>query len=75
MGLEHLLTLSTGEKIANPRRERADRARLAKAQRSLARKAKGDGADRAKARRGAGRVCLWSWCKTSTDSRSTTRSR
>jgi putative transposase len=37
-GLDHLLTLSTGEKIANPRHERRDRARLAKAQRVLAKK-------------------------------------
>ncbi|WP_330243678.1 MULTISPECIES: RNA-guided endonuclease TnpB family protein [unclassified Streptomyces] len=50
VGLNHLLTLSTGEKIANPRHERTDRARLAKAQRTLARKAKGDGANRRKAR-------------------------
>ncbi|MEU9763122.1 transposase, partial [Streptomyces sp. NPDC047987] len=50
VGLDHLLTLSTGEKIANPRHERADRARLAKAQRALARKAKGEGANRRKAR-------------------------
>ena len=44
------MTLSTGEKITNPRHERRDRARLAKAQRELARKAKGS-ANRAKARR------------------------
>ncbi|MET7635446.1 transposase, partial [Streptomyces sp. NPDC005499] len=50
VGLNHLLTLSTGEKIANPRHERTDRARLAKAQRTLARKARGDGANRKKAR-------------------------
>ena len=56
VGLDHLLTLSTGEKIANPRHERRDRARLAKAQRELARKAKGDGANRAKARRKAARI-------------------
>lgn len=49
-GLESLLTLSTGEKIVNPRHERADRKRLARAQRNLARKEKGDGANRAKAR-------------------------
>ena len=55
-GLEHLLTLSTGEKIANPRHERRDRARLAKAQRELSRKARGDGANRAKARRKVARV-------------------
>ncbi|SED34246.1 putative transposase [Streptomyces sp. 3213] len=51
VGLNHLLTLSTGEKIANPRHERRDRVRLALAQRRLAKKAKGDGANRAKARR------------------------
>ncbi|MFG3266169.1 RNA-guided endonuclease InsQ/TnpB family protein [Streptomyces bobili] len=56
-GLDHLLTLSTGEKISNPRHERRDRARLAKAQRRLARKAKGDGANRVKARRKVARVC------------------
>ncbi|MGC0374073.1 RNA-guided endonuclease InsQ/TnpB family protein [Streptomyces sp. SAI-229] len=56
VGLDHLLTLSTGEKVANPRYERRDRARLARAQRQLARKAKGDGANRVKARRKAARV-------------------
>ncbi|MEV6409366.1 transposase [Streptomyces bobili] len=56
-GLDHLLTLSTGEKISNPRHERRDRARLAHAQRRLARKAKGDGANRAKARLKVARVC------------------
>jgi putative transposase len=56
VGLDHLLTLSTGEKIANPRHERRDRARLAKAQRKLSRKAKGDGANRAKARRKVAKV-------------------
>ncbi|MGW7521563.1 RNA-guided endonuclease InsQ/TnpB family protein [Streptomyces sp. NPDC054796] len=56
VGLDHLLTLSTGEKIANPRHERADRARLALAQRRLARKAKGDGANRRKARRKVAKV-------------------
>ncbi|MET8116923.1 RNA-guided endonuclease InsQ/TnpB family protein [Streptomyces prasinus] len=50
VGLEHLLTLSTGEKIANPRHERRDRTHLAKAQRNLAKKARGDGANRRKAR-------------------------
>ncbi|WP_432045162.1 RNA-guided endonuclease InsQ/TnpB family protein [Streptomyces asiaticus] len=55
-GLGHLLTLSTGEKIANPRHERRDRARLARAQRDLARKARGDGANRAKARRKVAKV-------------------
>ncbi|WP_217251721.1 RNA-guided endonuclease TnpB family protein [Streptomyces sp. AC602_WCS936] len=56
VGLDHLLTLSTGEKVSNPRHERKDRARLAKAQRELARKAEGDGANRAKARRRVARV-------------------
>ncbi|MCT9011892.1 RNA-guided endonuclease TnpB family protein, partial [Streptomyces rhizosphaerihabitans] len=56
VGLTHLLTLSTGEKIANPRHERRDRARLALAQRRLAKKAKGDGANRAKARRKVARI-------------------
>ncbi|MEV6326638.1 RNA-guided endonuclease TnpB family protein [Streptomyces sp. NPDC051909] len=56
VGLDHLLTLSTGEKIANPRHERRDRAALARAQRSLARKAKGDGANRAKARRKVAKI-------------------
>ena len=48
-GITTLLTLSTGEKIPNPRHERTDRTRLAKAQRRLARKMKGS-ANRAKAR-------------------------
>ncbi|GGY13532.1 RNA-guided endonuclease InsQ/TnpB family protein [Streptomyces djakartensis] len=50
VGLDHLLTLSTGEKVANPRHERRDRVRLARAQRELSRKARGDGANRRKAR-------------------------
>ncbi|MGW7422368.1 RNA-guided endonuclease InsQ/TnpB family protein [Streptomyces sp. NPDC054813] len=54
-GLDHLLTLSTGEKIGNPRHERRDRARLAKAQREHARKAKGS-ANREKARREVARI-------------------
>jgi putative transposase len=41
--------LSTGEKVPNPRHERADRVRLARAQRALSRKAKGSN-NRAKAR-------------------------
>ncbi|MFE0524979.1 RNA-guided endonuclease InsQ/TnpB family protein [Streptomyces sp. NPDC058954] len=56
VGLDHLLTLSTGEKVSNPRHERRDRARLATAQRQLARTAKGDGANRAKARRKVAKV-------------------
>ncbi|WP_371543404.1 transposase [Streptomyces sp. NBC_00554] len=55
-GITSLVTLSTGEKITNPRHERRDRARLEKAQRELSRKAKGDGANRAKARRKVARV-------------------
>jgi putative transposase len=54
-GITCLVTLSTGEKIANPRHERRDRARLARAQRELSRKAKGS-ANRAKARRKLARV-------------------
>ena len=54
-GLTSLLTLSTGEKVANPRHERRDRERLAKAQRALARKQKGS-ANREKARVKAARV-------------------
>ncbi|MCX4647959.1 MULTISPECIES: RNA-guided endonuclease TnpB family protein [unclassified Streptomyces] len=56
VGLDHLLTQSTGEKIANPRHERKDRALLAKAQRSLSRKAKGDGSNRVKARRKVAKI-------------------
>ncbi|MFD5480827.1 RNA-guided endonuclease InsQ/TnpB family protein [Streptomyces hawaiiensis] len=55
VGLDHLLTLSTGEKITNPRHERRDRARLAKAQRELSRKTKGSN-NRAKARRKVAKV-------------------
>lgn len=55
VGLDHLLTLSTGEKIANPRHERRDRARLALAQRRLAKKTKGS-ANRAKARRKVAKI-------------------
>lgn len=56
VGLEHLLALSSGEKIANPRHERRDRAALASAQRALSRKAPGDGANRAKARLKVARI-------------------
>ncbi|WP_233439574.1 RNA-guided endonuclease InsQ/TnpB family protein [Lentzea atacamensis] len=49
-GLTTLVTLSTGEKVTNPRHERRDRQRLARAQRALARKQKGS-ANREKARR------------------------
>jgi putative transposase len=54
-GITALATLSTGEKIVNPRPERRDRRKLAKAQRALARKAKG-GSNRAKARLKVARV-------------------
>ncbi|MFF8941520.1 RNA-guided endonuclease InsQ/TnpB family protein [Streptomyces sp. NPDC014864] len=54
-GITSLVTLSTGEKIANPRHERRDRTRLARAQRELCRKAKGSN-NRAKARRKVARV-------------------
>ncbi|WUD72039.1 transposase [Streptomyces sp. NBC_00510] len=54
-GITSLVTLSTGEKIANPRHERRDRTRLAKAQRELSRKAKGS-SNRAKARLKVARV-------------------
>ncbi|MDJ1138372.1 RNA-guided endonuclease InsQ/TnpB family protein [Streptomyces iconiensis] len=54
-GLDHLLTLSTGEKITNPRHERQNRKRLARAQRNLSRKAKGSN-NRAKARQRVARV-------------------
>ena len=55
VGLTSLLTLSTGEKIANPRHGKADRKALAKAQRELARKEKGSN-NRDKARVKVARV-------------------
>ena len=54
-GISSLVTLSTGEKILNPRYERQDRARLARAHRNLARKAIGSN-NSAKARRTVARV-------------------
>jgi len=48
-GLTSLVTLSTGEKITNPAHERRNRARLARAQRRMAKKQKGS-VNRAKAR-------------------------
>ncbi|GAA3188061.1 RNA-guided endonuclease TnpB family protein [Nonomuraea roseoviolacea subsp. carminata] len=54
-GIAALATLSTGEKIANPKFERADRRKLARAQRALARKDKGSNS-RAKARLRVARV-------------------
>lgn len=55
VGLTSLVALSTGEKVTNPRHERRDRAKLAKAQRNLARKTKGSN-NRDKARRKVARV-------------------
>ncbi|MER7689986.1 RNA-guided endonuclease TnpB family protein, partial [Streptomyces sp. NPDC097610] len=55
VGLTHLLTLSTGEKISNPRHERKDRKRLAKAQRELSRREKGS-ANRNKVRRRVAKI-------------------
>jgi putative transposase len=54
-GITSLYTFSTGEKVPNPRHERRDRARLARAQRVLARKQKGS-ANRAKARLKVARI-------------------
>jgi putative transposase len=54
-GITSLVTLSTGEKITNPRHERRDRERLAKAQRELSRKEKGS-KNREKARRKVAKV-------------------
>jgi len=54
-GITTLVTMSTGEKVTNPRHERRDRDRLARAQRNLSRKAKGS-ANRAKARLKVARV-------------------
>jgi putative transposase len=54
-GITSLVTLSTGEKVASPRHEKRDRARLAKAQRQLARKQKGS-ANRARAKVKVARV-------------------
>jgi putative transposase len=54
-GITSLVTLSTGEKIPNPRHERRDRARLAREQRRLARKQEGSN-NRARQRRKVARV-------------------
>jgi putative transposase len=54
-GVTSLVTLSTGERVANPQHEKRDRARLAKAQRRHARKRKGS-ANRDKARAKVARV-------------------
>lgn len=54
-GIDSLFTLSSGEKVTNPRHERRDRAALARAQRTLARKEEGS-RNRAKARLKVARV-------------------
>lgn len=54
-GITSPVTLSTGEKVTNPKHERRDRACPARAQRELSRKAKGS-ANREKARRKAAGV-------------------
>jgi putative transposase len=54
-GITSLVTLSTGEKIPNPRHERRDRARLAREQRRLARKQKGSN-NRERQRRKVARI-------------------
>ncbi|WP_240804070.1 transposase [Streptomyces sp. A0592] len=55
VGLTSLITLSTGEKVINPKHEGRDRKRLTRAQRVLARKEKGS-KNRAKARVRVARV-------------------
>lgn len=54
-GITRLVTLSTGEKIINPRHERRERKRLARAQRVFSRKQVGS-ANRAKAKLRAARI-------------------
>jgi len=54
-GITTLYTLSTGEKVANPRHEKKDREKLARAQRALSRKQKGS-RNGAKARRKVARI-------------------
>ena len=55
VGITALVTLSTGEKITNPKHEKRDRERLAKAQRELSRKERGS-SNQAKARLKVARV-------------------
>jgi putative transposase len=54
-GVTSLLTLSTGEKIVNPKQERRDRKRLRRAQQVVSRKTKGS-ANRAKAKHRVARI-------------------
>lgn len=55
VGITTLVTLSTGEKIANPKHEKKDREKLARAQRQLSKKQKGS-KNRDKARRKVARI-------------------
>jgi len=55
VGITSLVTLSTGEKVTNPKHEKRDRALLARAQRNLARKVGGSN-NRARARVKVARV-------------------
>ncbi len=55
-GITSLVTLSTGEKIVNPKHEKRDRKRLALTQRHLSRKVKGSN-NRTKARLKVAKVC------------------
>jgi len=55
VGVTSLLALSTGEKVVNPKHEKRDRVRLARAQRNLARTAK-DSENQAKARLKVARI-------------------
>ena len=50
VGLDHLLTLSTGEKVTNLRHERKDRVRLAKAMRNLAKQTRGSATEQGRRR-------------------------
>lgn len=54
-GVTTLATLSTGEKVTNPRHEKKDREKLTRAQRNISRKQKGS-ANRAKARKRVARI-------------------
>nr|WP_061296785.1 RNA-guided endonuclease TnpB family protein [Herbidospora cretacea] len=55
VGISALATLSTGERLANPRYEASDRRKLARAQRALARKSPGSG-NRARAKLAVARI-------------------
>ena len=79
LGLKHFLTLSTGEKIDNPRWFRESQARLRKAQKNLSRKKKGSNRyNKCKLKvasvhakqpinaSGSTTKSLWTWCVDST---------